>query len=70
MPSIASNALPILFGDFRRALFIVSKPDGLKIMADPYTLMGSGIVRYLARLRVGAGLVQPEAIRALKVASS
>lgn len=70
MPSITGGYFPVLFGDFGRALFIVSKPDGLKIMADPYTLMGNGIVRYVARLRVGAGLVQPEAIRALKVAAS
>lgn len=70
MPTVTGNALPILFGDWRRAFYILNKPQGLSILRDPYSVALNGKVRFLARLRVGAALVRGEAIKAQKIAVS
>lgn len=71
MPDIATNSLPILFGDFYRAIWIVGKPNGgVSILVDPFTSRGSGQIVYHARQRVGSALVQPAALIAVKVATS
>lgn len=69
MPDIASNALPILFGNWSRAYYIVNKPTGFTVLRDPYTRAGVGQVRFHARLRVGGALVRSEALAAQKVSS-
>tara|TARA_R100000655_G_scaffold40580_2_gene76309 strand:- start:9113 stop:10324 length:1212 start_codon:yes stop_codon:yes gene_type:complete len=62
MPSIASSAKPIAFGDFSRAYTIVDRVN-LSVMRDPYSQATSGNIRYVARRRVGGTVVLPEAIR-------
>ena len=70
MPSVTGNALPILFGDWKKAFYILNKPNGMSVLRDPYSVATSGKVRFHARMRVGAALVRAEAIKAQKIASS
>lgn len=71
MPSIGANNVPVLFGDFGRAYVILEKPNGnFTVLRDPYTVAGSGKVRFHARQRVGGALVRPEALAAQRVATS
>ncbi len=66
MPSIAQNAFPVAFGDFRRAYMIVDRVN-LAVLRDPFTQATTGNVRYIARRRVGGQVILPEAINKLKV---
>ena len=66
MASIAQNAFPVAFGDFRRAYMIVDRVS-LAVLRDPFTQATTGNVRYIARRRVGGQVVLPEAINKLKV---
>lgn len=66
MPSIAQNAFPVAYGDFRRAYMIVDRVS-LAVLRDPFTQATTGNVRYIARRRVGGQVVLPEAINKLKV---
>jgi len=68
MPDIASNAFPILFGDFNRAYLIVDRV-ALAVLRDPFTQATTGNVRYIARRRVGGQVIQPEAIVKHKVST-
>ncbi len=67
MPDVAANATPILFGDFSTAYRIVDRV-ALSILVNPYILATNGITRIHATRRVGAGVVQPKALRKLKMA--
>ena len=69
MPSIAQNAFPVAFGDFRRAYMIVDRVN-LAVLRDPFTQATTGNVRYIARRRVGGQVVQAEAINKLKISAS
>ena len=66
MASIAQNAFPVAFGDFRRAYMIVDRVS-LAVLRDPFTQATTGNVRYIARRRVGGQVVLPEALTKLKV---
>jgi len=66
MASIAQNAFPVAYGDFRRAYMIVDRVS-LAVLRDPFTQATTGNVRYIARRRVGGQVVLPEAITKLKV---
>jgi len=66
MASIAQNAFPVAFGDFRRAYMIVDRVS-LAVLRDPFTQATTGNVRYIARRRVGGQVILPEAISKLKV---
>jgi len=66
MASIAQNAFPVAYGDFRRAYMIVDRVS-LAVLRDPFTQATTGNVRYIARRRVGGQVVLPEAISKLKV---
>jgi len=66
MASIAQNAYPVAFGDFRRAYMIVDRVS-LAVLRDPFTQATTGNVRYIARRRVGGQVILPEAISKLKV---
>ena len=66
MASIAQNAFPIAYGDFRRAYMIVDRVS-LAVLRDPFTQATTGNVRYIARRRVGGQVILPEAITKLKV---
>lgn len=69
MPDAASGEFPILFGDFATAYRIYDRV-GMSIMRDPYTVAAKGLIRFHARRRVGGGMVQPAALRKLKMATS
>ena len=66
MASIAQNAFPVAYGDFRRAYMIVDRVS-LAVLRDPFTQATTGNVRYIARRRVGGQVVLPEALTKLKV---
>lgn len=67
MPDIATNALPIAFGNFQRGYTIVDR-TGTSILRDPYTK--KGYVGFYSRKRVSGAVVNSEAIKLLKVAAS
>ena len=69
MPDEGANAFPIAFGDWKRAYVLVERIE-MSIMRDPYTLAGSGQVKFTARRRVGGQVVLGEALRLLKCATS
>ncbi len=56
-----------MFGDFQRGYLIVER-SGLKLLRDPYTSKPN--VVFYAYRRVGGGLADCDAIRALKVSTS
>jgi hypothetical protein len=65
VPAEGANTFPILFGDFNRGYTIVDRMS-LEINRDPFTQAASGNIRFIARKRVGAQVVLPEAIQKLK----
>jgi HK97 family phage major capsid protein len=69
MGDVEANAFPIAYGDFGSAYRIYDRV-GLSILRDPYSVQTEGLVRFHGRKRVGGGVVRPEAIRKLKMATS
>ncbi len=69
MPDIGAGAYPILFGDFATAYRIVDRL-ALSILVNPYIRATDGITRIHATRRTGAGVVQAQALRKLKMATS
>jgi len=67
MPNIAAGALPIAFGDFARG-YVVNDRTGVRILRDPYT--NKPFVMFYSTKRVGGGLLDPKAIRLLKIAAA
>ena len=65
----ASGAKSVLIGDFRRGYMIVDRV-ALSVLRDPYSQAATGLVRYIARRRVGGKVVLAEAMRVLKHATS
>ena len=63
MPDLASNAYPVLFADFRRAYLIVDR-RGTTILRDPFT--AKPWIKFYATRRVGGGIANFEAVKALK----
>jgi len=67
MPNIAASAVPIAFGDFRRGYLIVDR-TGVRVLRDPYT--NKPYVMFYTTKRVGGGVLDPQALKALKMAAS
>jgi len=67
MPNIAASAVPIAFGDFRRGYLIVDRM-GVRVLRDPYS--NKPYVMFYTTKRVGGGVQDPQAIKALKMAAS
>ncbi|MBR0551737.1 phage major capsid protein [Stakelama marina] len=67
MPNIAADALPILFGDFQ-AGYVINDRQGVRVLRDPFT--NKPFVHFYTTKRVGGGLKDPNAIRALKIAAA
>lgn len=67
MPSAASNALTVAFGDFQKGYWIADRLV-IQYLRDPYTQAAGGAVVLHARKRVGGQVVLPEAINVLKMA--
>jgi HK97 family phage major capsid protein len=69
MDDVAANAFPIAFGDFATAYRIVDRVS-LSILVNPYSLATKGVTRIHATRRVGGAVIQPAAIRKLKIATA
>lgn len=69
MPDIASNAFPVMFGDFKAGYRIYDRVE-LAMKEDPYTQATNGMVRFHARKRVGAAVVRPDVFRKLRMAAA
>ena len=65
MPDVGLNKQPICFGDFKRALLIIDKPQS-SLLRDPYTRQP--YVQFLLTRRVGSGIMDKLAYRFFKVA--
>jgi len=68
MPDVASNAFPILYGDFS-AYRIVDRL-AMSILVNPYLLATRGLTRIHATRRVGGRVIQAARFRKLKMAVS
>lgn len=66
MPNIAANAMPIAFGNFARG-YLINDRLGVRTLRDPYT--NKPFVNFYSTKRVGAGVLDPNAIRLLKIAA-
>lgn len=64
MPAPTANNPAIAFGDFK-AGFLINDRFGTRILRDPYT--NKPFVQFYATKRVGAGVLDPNAIRLLKL---
>ncbi|WP_331708657.1 phage major capsid protein [Pandoraea sputorum] len=67
MPDVAANSIPILFGDFHQSYLIIDR-IGVRVLRDPYT--AKPYVLFYTTKRVGGGLLNPEPMRAMKIAAS
>lgn len=67
MPNVAAGAVPIAFGDFRRGYLIVDR-TGVRVLRDPYT--NKPFVHFYTTKRVGGGLLDPQALRAMRMAAA
>ncbi|WP_321968781.1 phage major capsid protein [Paraburkholderia tropica] len=65
MPDVAANSTPVLFGDFKQSYLIVDRM-GVRVLRDPYT--AKPYVLFYTTKRVGGGLLNPEPMRAMKIA--
>ena len=57
--------IPIAFGNFEQG-YVINDRFGVRILRDPYT--NKPYVNFYATKRVGAGVLDPFAIRLMKVA--
>lgn len=66
MPDIAANKHAVLFGDFAQGYLILDR-KGISVLRDPYTR--KPYVHFYTTKRVGGGLLNPDCLRALKIAA-
>lgn len=66
MPSMATNAFSVAFGDFRRGYLIVDRV-GIRVLRDPYS--SKPYVLFYTTKRVGGGVQDFDAIKLLKFAA-
>ncbi|WP_020187800.1 phage major capsid protein [Methylopila sp. 73B] len=66
MPAVAANAISALYGDMGRGYLIVDRL-GIRVLRDPFT--NKPFVHFYTTKRVGGGVDNPEAMRALKIAA-
>lgn len=66
MPDIAEDAVPVLYGDMAQTYLIIDRL-GISVLRDELTR--KPYVGFYTRKRVGGGVVNPEYMRALKIAA-
>ncbi|GGX32760.1 phage capsid protein [Pigmentiphaga litoralis] len=66
MPDVAANSVAAVFGDFKRGYQIVDR-TGVRVLRDPFT--NKPYVHFYTTKRVGGGLLNPDVLKALKVAA-
>jgi len=64
MPDVATNALSVAFGDFKRSYKILDRV-GVRILRDPFT--NKPYVSFYTTKRVGGGLENPECMKFMKI---
>jgi HK97 family phage major capsid protein len=64
MPDINTGDCPILFGNFQRGYQIVDRA-GVRMLRDPFT--NKPYVHFYTTKRVGGAVVDPQALKALKI---
>lgn len=69
MVDIAANAYPVAYGDFRAAYTIVDSKQ-MTVLRDDLTQAASDLVRFIFRQRVGGLVVNADAIKKMKIATS
>ncbi|QDM14583.1 phage major capsid protein [Tardiphaga sp. vice352] len=69
MADIGAATFPILFGDLATGYRIVDRQQ-FGVLSDPYTQARRAITRLHGTRWVGAGVVQPKAVRKLKMATT
>lgn len=69
MPDIGANTYPIVFGDIKKLYMVIDRTI-IETIRDPYTQAGTGTTRFYAYKRVGGQIIQKEAARKLKIATS
>lgn len=67
MDAVGAGLLPLAFGDFAAAYTIVER-IGISVLRDPFTT--KGFVKFYTKARVGGGIVNFEAIKLQKCATS
>lgn len=66
MPDVAAGSYPIAFGDWSR-FYVINDRVGTSLLRDPYT--AKPYVLFYTRKRVGGGILDPRAVRFLRVAA-
>jgi len=67
MPNVGADAFAIAFGDFY-AGYLINDRIGTSVLRDPFT--NKPYVQFYVRKRVGGGVLDPNAIRLMKIAAS
>jgi HK97 family phage major capsid protein len=67
MPDPVAEALPLVFGDFRRG-YVINDRTAVRLLRDPYT--NKPFVQFYMTKRVGGGVQDPHALRLLKMAAA
>ncbi|WP_226663717.1 phage major capsid protein [Alteriqipengyuania lutimaris] len=65
MPGPTAGSICIAFGDFRAGYLVNDRYSSLRLLRDPFT--NKPFVHFYATKRVGGGLLDPNAIRLLKI---
>lgn len=68
MPNATAGATPVVFGDFASGYAIADR-IGFEVLRDDYTGAVNGIVKFVARRRVGGRVVLGEALTKLAIAA-
>jgi len=69
MADIAANAYPVAYGDFRAGYSIVDSKQ-MTVVRDELTQAANDLVRFIFRQRVGGMVVNADAIKKMKIATS
>ena len=69
LPDMAANAVSILLADFRKTYTIVDR-KGISVLKDPFSQIGNGLISWYIRKRLGAGIVNFDSIKQIKMAAS
>lgn len=64
MPDIAANAVPIMFGDFKKGYRVIDR-TGIRMLRDPFT--NKPYISFYTTKRVGGGVNDPRALRYCRV---
>jgi HK97 family phage major capsid protein len=67
MPAVGAGNIAALYGDMRETYQIVDR-IGIRVLRDPYT--NKPFVHFYTTKRVGGGVKNPKAMKALKIAAS